>query len=96
MRRLATVILLMVGLSGCGGGGIGEACYGSAEEESYCVEGAICTQNPTPTTGPTPAPNGETYTCRQLCDVNADCEPGFVCRGLAASSRSSCQPEPTE
>jgi hypothetical protein len=79
-------------LGACGPGEVGQDCQDSVAND--CVDGAICT--PDATMGPEAPnpPNADRFTCRPICDVEAGCADGFVCRSVLGSMSSSCQPDP--
>ena len=95
MRRLLTISAALALLVACGPGDVGQSCQAGALEED-CVEGAICTPDRDDRTPPPEDPNDYSYTCRAICEVNADCEAGFTCLGVEGSMRSSCQPTDEE
>lgn len=88
----SVALVLLLGLSGCGGAGnVGEACErpGSTED---CADGAICATDES--TGGDPGdPSWDSYTCRAICTQEADCATGEECRGVTgAFGTRACQP----
>jgi len=92
MRRLLITFAALALLAACGPGELGQPCQAGALEED-CVDGTICTLERSEETEPLDDPNGETYVCRQICEVESDCEEGMECRGVVGSMLSSCQPD---
>lgn len=91
LLKLAPLFVLAV--LGCGGAGnVGESCErpGSVED---CVGGAICAPNEAPE-GSSSDPVWDSYTCRDICDTQSDCEAGLECRGVSGSptGERACQP----
>ena len=46
------------------------------------------------TTEPPGAPNENNFFCRAVCEIQADCDEGFLCRRVEGSMAMSCQPDP--
>ena len=100
MRSPFLLVLLLVAFAlafaaGCGGAGnAGDACS-RPNTEGECVDGAICVTDETPE-GASSDPVWESYTCRALCDEQADCAAGEQCRGVSGAPMiSACQPTRT-
>ena len=94
MRRIFVMIAAAaLGLSAmaCGPGEVGQNCAGAATEDN-CVDGAICTPDRSDSTEPTSSPNGDTATCRTICESNLQCDGDMTCRRVSGSMLSSCQP----
>ncbi len=92
MRRLMITLGALLLLAACDGdGNVGDECQGGAAEND-CVEGTICTIARSSSATPPSDPNNERFYCRTICDVEADCEPGFECRQAAGTMYRSCQP----
>ena len=66
MRRLLITLAPLFLLIACGPGAVGEACQGGAAEND-CVEGAVCTLEPSEEAAPPDEPNNESFVCRQIC-----------------------------
>jgi hypothetical protein len=94
MRRLLITFAALALLAACGPGEVGQPCQaeGMGLEED-CVDGAICTLERSETTEPPESPNGESYVCREICEIQADCPEGLECRRVVGSMLSSCQPD---
>ena len=100
MRRLLSTFAALALLTACGPGEVGDACQGGALE-GVCVDGAICAPERSTSVEPPEEPNDERYTCRAICEVEADCPEGETCRRVVGSMLSACQPvdaasDPTE
>lgn len=92
MRRFWFTLAMLGTLVGCASGDIGAECYGGANEDGFCVEGAVCARERSDAL-PHPDPGTIRSYCRQSCDVNADCtEPDFECRVVQGSMARACQP----
>lgn len=92
MRRLLMFVAALALLAACDSGQIGQSCQAGATED-VCVEGAICTPDQDDRADPPTLPNEFSYTCRAICEIEADCDPGFTCRRVTGSMVSSCQPD---
>ena len=82
LLRLSLVFGATLGLAACGGADIGETCDTSGAT-GECVDGAICTNNP----------SGSGFTCRKLCTDQVECAATEACNGIARSNQKSCQPQ---
>lgn len=92
MRASVWLVSLALALTACGAGNVGEACERPGSVEG-CVEGAVCATDESTVEGEPTDPVWETYTCRAVCDVQADCGPGEECRGVTGGAMvSACQP----
>jgi hypothetical protein len=93
MRRLWISLSALGMLAACNSGDVGSRCSGTPTED-VCNEGAVCAADRSATAAPPEDPNDEDFFCRQLCDTNAECEPGFECRGVAGAPMiQACHPE---
>lgn len=94
MRRLSMIVVAL-GLFAvaCGPGEVGQNCAGGPAEND-CVDGAICTPERSTTAEPPGAPNENNFFCRAVCEIQADCDEGFLCRRVEGSMAMSCQPDP--
>ena len=93
MRRVLIMFATLTTLAACGPGEVGQECHGAAVEDD-CVDGALCTLVRQEEAAIPDDPNNDRSVCRAICDLNADCEPGFLCRRVADGPRSTCQPDP--
>jgi hypothetical protein len=84
-------LVSVVALGACGRAGVGGACSRAGTTED-CVEGAICVTDQSSEGSPSD-PVWETYTCRAICDEQADCPRGEECRGVTGAAMvRACQP----
>lgn len=91
MRRLLIALFALTLLAACGPKEIGSDCQGGSAEND-CVEGALCTHDISEDPNPPDPPNAERFTCRAVCEIEADCEAGFACRRAEGTMFSTCQP----
>lgn len=94
MRRVLFFGAALAFLSACGPGGVGQQCVGGASTND-CVDGAVCTLEPSMFGEPPPLPNNEVFFCRTICDTNDECADdgeGFTCQRANGTMFSSCQP----
>lgn len=88
----SVALVLLLALSACGAGGVGEACERPGSTEG-CVDGAICATDPPGSGGEGTDPTWESYTCRAVCTQESDCAAGEECRGVTgAFATRACQP----
>jgi hypothetical protein len=93
MRRILFLVLALAAISGCSDGSIGSSCS-SAAVENACVEGAVCAPDRSESAEPPEDPNADTFHCREVCEIEADCtQEGFECRRVSGSMVSACQPD---
>lgn len=93
ISRLGMVLGAALALAACGPGEIGQDCHDGVAEND-CVDGAICTADATMSVDPPEDPNADKWVCRQLCEIQANCPEGFLCRRAEGTMLSSCQPDP--
>lgn len=74
------LLVMVLMLAACGGGGEGDSCKTSNATEE-CDDGLVCTKETKETV------------CRKLCDDPAVvCPEGTQCNGISGGSHKSCQP----